>query len=296
MANELMMEMLLYLLNNGKTNTKTLAHHFDVSTKTIYRYGQKLSIAGVPIFSSSGRDGGLEILSTFKLDKCYLTKNERGLVTSFLDELPLSNLQKDNLHQKLIPDVEISSELVPSLLIDNSVWQSNRKTCIIPDIILNAIHAKTSLCIIYKGEERIIFPYTILYKSCNYYLVAYCTKRKDIRLFKIDRIEEVTTSNEEYKELALTRSELTKKIQSSFERVEITLATRTERDNIIKNFEVINLENKKDESIIKINALKTSDLATSLLAYQDKIKILSPTWLKDEILNICSNIKNSYAL
>lgn len=49
-----------------------------VSTRTIYRDINILSIAGIPITSQKGYGGGLSLLQGFSLDKSYFTQAEQS--------------------------------------------------------------------------------------------------------------------------------------------------------------------------------------------------------------------------
>ena len=63
----------MYLLNRSVVTAKELAGRFGVSVRTIVRDIEALSMAGIPISSSTGAAGGYEILDTFKLNKQITT-------------------------------------------------------------------------------------------------------------------------------------------------------------------------------------------------------------------------------
>ncbi len=50
------------LLQKKRLTANALAAHFEVSTRTIYRDVEALSAAGIPIFMSRGKGGGIELL------------------------------------------------------------------------------------------------------------------------------------------------------------------------------------------------------------------------------------------
>lgn len=74
---DIMFGILLTLLRNGRTRAKELASKYDVSIRTIYRYIDMLDTSGVPIVSYVGKNGGIEILNTFSLNKAYFTLQEK---------------------------------------------------------------------------------------------------------------------------------------------------------------------------------------------------------------------------
>ena len=67
---------ILYLLmEHGNMTAKQLAERFEVSPRTIYRDIDLLSGAGIPIYASKGKGGGIQLLSHFVLDRCFLPKS-----------------------------------------------------------------------------------------------------------------------------------------------------------------------------------------------------------------------------
>ena len=58
----------VYLLNREIVNANALAEKFEVSTRTIQRDVETLNLAGIPITSMQGTNGGYGIIDSFKLD------------------------------------------------------------------------------------------------------------------------------------------------------------------------------------------------------------------------------------
>ena len=55
-------QIIYLLLERGEMTASQLAERFEVSTRTIYRDVEALSQAGIPIYSTKGRGGGLGLL------------------------------------------------------------------------------------------------------------------------------------------------------------------------------------------------------------------------------------------
>ena len=69
---------ILYLLmEHGNMTAKQLAERFEVSPRTIYRDIDLLSGAGIPIYASKGKGGGIQLLSHFVLDRSLLSSEEQ---------------------------------------------------------------------------------------------------------------------------------------------------------------------------------------------------------------------------
>lgn len=60
-------------------------------------------------------------------------------------------------------------------------------TALFLDLIKTAIDNHHTLTITYKGFDRDIYPY----KTDGKYCIAYCTINKELRTFRIDRMEKV---------------------------------------------------------------------------------------------------------
>ena len=61
------------LVNNDKVTIKQLSEKLEVSRRTIYRDLETLTMAGFPVVSYPGYDGGITVAEGYKLDKCLLS-------------------------------------------------------------------------------------------------------------------------------------------------------------------------------------------------------------------------------
>jgi len=87
------------LLNKKQLTSSQLAQHFEVSKRTILRDIDVLSAAGIPIYTSKGKGGGIAILDSYTLNKTAISDKEQSNI--------LSSLQGFNLltnHQPDQPD------------------------------------------------------------------------------------------------------------------------------------------------------------------------------------------------
>ena len=62
-------EMIYILLNKESMTAKAFAEYFEVSQRTIYRDVELLSGAGIPIYMTKGKGGGISLLPDFVLNK-----------------------------------------------------------------------------------------------------------------------------------------------------------------------------------------------------------------------------------
>ncbi|MGL5435162.1 MAG: helix-turn-helix transcriptional regulator [Lachnospiraceae bacterium] len=74
---ERLVQMVFYIVNREYVTAKELANYFNVSTRTIYRDVNTLSIAGIPIMSTKGTGGGISLIDGYTIDKSLLSKEEQ---------------------------------------------------------------------------------------------------------------------------------------------------------------------------------------------------------------------------
>ena len=66
-------EMVYLLLERKNMTASELARRFEVSTRTIYRDVDTLAQAGIPIYTSKGKNGGIRLMEDFVLNKSVLS-------------------------------------------------------------------------------------------------------------------------------------------------------------------------------------------------------------------------------
>lgn len=205
MKTERLFSILVLLLNIDKISAEELAKKFEVSKRTIYRDLESLSMSGLPITSFHGRNGGVGLMSSYKMDRHLFTDVEKQKLIDALN-IHQNMLQEDN--QILIEKLENLQGIAETF--ENFSYYSptlHRKE--IEEEIKDKIKAirkvithKKKLKIKYtsmSGEntDRIVSPSNLQLKDGSWFMEAYCDKRQDKRLFKLTRIREHKELGEE---------------------------------------------------------------------------------------------------
>lgn len=87
---------ILYLLMEGETVTASaLARRLEVSPRTIYRDVEALSGAGIPIYMTKGRGGGIRLLPDFVLEKSLFSHQEQDEILYALQSLAVTGGLQD---------------------------------------------------------------------------------------------------------------------------------------------------------------------------------------------------------
>jgi len=81
MKNDRLFQILYLLLEKGTMTAPELSRALEVSVRTIYRDIDALSLAGVPVYATQGKNGGVSLLPNYAFDKVAI--NRRGSKTRF---------------------------------------------------------------------------------------------------------------------------------------------------------------------------------------------------------------------
>jgi predicted DNA-binding transcriptional regulator YafY len=199
-------EIVYILLDKKLSTSKELAERFEVSTRTIYRDIEILSSAGIPVYMSKGKGGGISLLSNFVLNKSVLTEEEKNNILSSLKALNSVNLSEtDNAIEKLSSLFgETNTDWVE---VDFTSWYNVEEEKNLFCNLKTAILSKNAVSFSYssgKGESinRHVYPLKLCFKGQRWYLYGYCNTRYDNRFFKLTRIKEFSILEENFQKKA----------------------------------------------------------------------------------------------
>lgn len=196
-----LLSIIMILLNNDKVSAAKLAETFEVSRRTIYRDLDTIGMAGVPIVTSTGADGGVSIMKQYKVDKRFFTAQDIQKLIMGLNSVSAVMTQSDitGILEKvkgLLPkdQQETIRQIAEMISIDVNPWIAKKDFRPMLKMIQDAFSKKLIISFSYmdsKGEEseRETEPYQLISKAGNWYVYAYCLKRSDFRLFRISRMK-----------------------------------------------------------------------------------------------------------
>lgn len=195
-------EIVYLLLNKESVTAGEIAKQFEVSRRTIYRDVELLSSAGIPIYMTKGKGGGIALLPDFVLNKAVLTENEKSDILSALNAMDSISLEKTDTAVKKLSSLfgNADSDWVE---VDFSEWTNAETEALTFAALKNAILQKVVVKFLYhsgKGSlEREVEPLKLCFKGQGWYLYGYCRVRDDCRFFKLRRIKNLTVLTEEFK-------------------------------------------------------------------------------------------------
>lgn len=203
MKNDRLFQLLYLLLGKGRMSAPELAARLEVSERTIYRDVETLSMAGVPVYATPGKGGGISLLPGYSFDKTLLSDEEQNQLLFAVQSLQAADQQVDRLIGKL--GSAFQKPRADWIAVDFSRWGLQRTDTECFEQLKTAILARQVLAITYCGAsgettKRCIHPLRLIYKDKNWYLQAYCLQADDFRLFKLGRIVELFSTGEVFVE------------------------------------------------------------------------------------------------
>ncbi len=288
------------LLQEEKVTAPELAERFEVSRRTINRDIDDLLYAGIPIRTSQGTGGGISIAEGYKVDRTILTSKDMQMILAGLRSL--DSVSGSSYYGQLMEKIQAgSSELITgrdSILIDLSSWY---KDTLAPKIsaIQDAIENRHLLEFYYyapSGEsKRTIEPYYIVFKWTSWYVYGWCRKRKDYRLFKLNRMDKVKETDKVFFCRNAPVPDLSSELK--FPR-NIILKALFEPDmkwRLVEEFGPGCYEEQDDGRLLLIRDYADMDNLTMwMLTFGDKVEVLEPEELRNNLKTMAESMIKMY--
>ena len=290
-------EIIYILLNKESVTAKELAEKFNVSTRTIYRDVDNLSLAGIPVYTEKGKGGGIFLLPDFVLNKSILSEREQNEILTALHSL--SHVMTDETKDVLNRLSTIFNRTSTNWLdVDFSDWSycndffNDFKIGILERRIVAFEYFNT------YGEksERRVEPMQLWFKSKAWYIKAYCLNKQGMRLFKLTRVKNLTLTDETFpvRDLLAEPPPQTNKCENT----DITLRMRVAPEltyRIFDEFDEEDIERQPDGSFIVTTTWPEDNWVYGyVLSYGEYGEVLEPEHLREIIKTKTHKILGKY--
>ena len=275
-----------YLLQNGKATAPELAQKFEVSIRTIYRDIDSISSAGIPIYATQGKGGGISILNDYTLDKSLFSEQEQEQMLTALQGMVATTEENSNeLLTKLSGLFQINS--TNWIEVDFSDWAHRTPQQDTFNIIKEAIFQKRVISFCYfsgKGnkEKRNVRPIRLVFKSKSWYLYSFCLLRNDYRFFKLTRIKELEMLSETFTQ-DFTPTKIEKQIQ-----VENTVAVKLKFDRqaafrVYDEFTDNITEDSQGNLYVQVDLPDNEVLYSYVMSFSGSVEIIEPQSIREQM-------------
>lgn len=280
-------QMIYLLLDKGQMTAPELEDYFEVSIRTIYRDIDILSAAGIPIYATQGKGGGIAIQDSYVLKKSLLSEQEQKQILMALQGIRVLEDEQINMLLSKLSGV-FQRQQGNWLEIDFSTWTKSGAGKHNFQLLQSAIWKSRIVSFSYysgKGEQtkRIIEPHKLVFKTSDWYLYGYCTLRKDFRFFKLTRIRDLKLQDAEYMretpEHIFERSD-----EFEMKTVQVTLLFDARMSHEVYEKFDEEVSEQEDGSLLVTTILPDNELLYSyVLSCREKVEVLSPPYVRDNV-------------
>ena len=288
------------LLQEEKITAPELAERFEVSRRTINRDIEDLCKAGIPIQTIQGTGGGISIMEGYRMDRTILTSKDMRVILAGLRSL--DSVSGSSYYGQLMEKIQSgSSDFVSgrdSILIDLSSWYKGTLAPKI-EIIQDAIESRQYLSFNYyapSGEsKRTIEPYYIIYKWTSWYVYGWCLKRKDFRLFKLNRMDKVISTEDTFICRNVPQPELSAEPRTPSNIVLKALFEEDMKWRLVEEFGPECYEVSEDGRLLLVeNYYDMENMVMWLLTFGDKVEVLEPPEARIRLRSVAESMLEKY--
>ena len=238
----------------------------------------------------------------YKLDKTLFTQREMQDILAGLRSL--DSVNGTNRYGKLMEKLSVgSSDFMvgnQSVLIDLSSWY---KEALAPkiELIRTAIEKCRELEFAYyspKGESvRRIEPCYLIFQWASWYVWGWCKKREDFRMFKLNRMEHLQISEKVFARRHVPMPDLSnEKIFPGGIKVKALFEPEC-KWRLVEEFGSESFTGQEDGKLLfQADYTDKENLITWLMSFRDKVELLEPKEIRDEIRISIECMKKKYEM
>ena len=288
------------LLQKDTLTAPYLAEQFEVSRRTINRDIEDLCKAGIPIVTRQGINGGISIMENYKLNRTLFTHGEMQDILAGLRSL--DSVNGTNRYGKLMEKLSVgSSDFMvgnQSVLIDLSSWYKDSLASKI-ELIRTAVDNCKELEFIYyspRGESvRCIEPYYLIFRWTSWYVWGWCKKREDFRLFKLNRMDKLQISEQMFVKRQAPMPDLSnERIFPGGIKVKALFDSEC-KWRLVEEFGSGCFAEQADGKLLfRADYTDKENLVTWLLSFREKVELLEPEEIREELKNSIEAMKKKY--
>jgi predicted DNA-binding transcriptional regulator YafY len=295
-------EIVYILMNRKNVTAKELSEHFEVSQRTVYRDIETLCQAGIPIYTTKGKGGGIGLLEHFVLNKSVLSIDEQNEILSALQGLKVTSFSDtDHVLSKL--NSLFGNKNANWIEVDFSYWNSNEEDKMkfqqLKDAILNHKLIQFTYFNSYGQESnRTIEPRKLIFKGQSWYLYGYCREKKDLRYFKITRIRNLILCEETF--IQIPTAEIKEEPAPAVSQADTYAVLKVDQQMAYRIYDEFPMEaitrNEDGSFLVKTRLMSGGWLFGYLMSYEDHLEILEPEELRKDLIDKYRNVIKKYKL
>jgi len=303
---------LIQLQSKRVIKAQEIADRFGISLRTVYRDIRTLEAAGIPILSEAGI--GYSIMKGYRLPPVMFTKEEatsmltaEKLVAKLTDEASARHYQSAMYKIKAIlhsNEKELLEDLEAHIAVARPPAATNGHASNFMPLIFKSITERRVLQLQYfayhseKVTERDIEPIGVYFTDGHWHLIAYCRLREDYRDFRADRILQIQDTSLTFRKRELTLQGYLQKIarRENLLKVVILVDKSVVKYMYPQKFYYGYVREEPKGPQVEMTFLVSAHdyFARWLLMFTDKVKIVSPASMEDEMRVLTQSLQQHF--
>jgi len=197
--------LLLILQRRGRVTAAEVAEELEVSERTARRDLEALAMAGVPVYSQQGRNGGWQLLGGGRTDLSGLTADEARalfLVAGPASATPEVRAALRKLVRALPEPMRAEAEMASAAVVVDHGWGRTSRGSVAPawlGVLQRAVVEAVQVELDYVAGDgtatrRVVHPLGLAARGSVWYLVA--DTASGLRTFRVDRVVEATPTGD----------------------------------------------------------------------------------------------------
>ena len=306
------------LLNRDRVTAREFADRFEVTVRTIYRDVEALSLAGIPVVSYQGNNGGFGLVENYRWDRQLLTMNDMVSMLTALKGVneTLEDGELDTAIEKvtaLVPP-DRAAELEEGLeqfVVDMEPWGGAPRLRERIRSLHRAVVEHRTVRFAYssaKGEDtvRVVEPMTLILKGYTWYLFGFCRARDDFRVFRLSRMRSLEPLRErfrrkeasyrDYLDAGAGRGGTAGRSKADASAVRLRLRFAPAVRFLVEDHFAEADRTTLDDGAVEVRATFPRDrwVDSMILAYGDQVEVLEPKWMRDRIADVAGRVRAMY--
>ena len=292
---------LVYLLMDKKNMTaQELAEHFEVSKRTVFRDIEVLTAAGIPIYCSIGRGGGISLIDNYVLNKTVLSLEEQQQILLSLQSLSTSLAGDTNDLLRRLESLFNKNDN-DWIEVNISTWGDNSIVQKKFNILKDAVLKHKVITFAYSGstgetKKRQVNPLKLYFQANAWYLKAFCLDKNDYRLFKLNRLNNIKVLDQTFDATIYQASKDLFSPFSSTNLIELELHfLPMVAYRVYDEFEHYQIKQNPDDSLtVKVKLPYDNWLYDYILSFGPLVKVIQPQVIKEEVIKLLDKTRANY--
>jgi len=255
-----LMGILTLLLQNEKVTAPELARRFEVSRRTIQRDIEALSMAGIPVVTAQGGNGGISIMEGYRL-------NNRDAFTAQEQLINLYGYHEDSLSVKI---KQLKSAIAQRRAVRFDYYYA-------------------------KGEmAREIEPYFVQFTWSAWYVFGWCRLRQDFRRFKLNRLWNLALTDDTFEPRPVPSEQASGGDAFPAAHHITILFDKSVRYRLIEDYGLRCYEETDESLLFSLDYTNQEYIFSWILGFGDKAELLAPEETRTEFAVLARKISARY--